>query len=179
MASIQTLTDEDRRTLARWALACAERVLGQFAADEASTAAVQDAVTRTRAYSEGDSSAAAEIRKRLEVVKVAHAATTPAGAAAARSLAQAAAVAHMGAHALGAAGYAGKAVSLATPEQPEVVHEEIRWQLAQLTERERAALKRLPPLGADSSGPLGPGLLSRGIVGSVIRDIQSRLGEEP
>ena len=173
---MQTLSDSDRRVVARWALACAERVLPLFDADGPALDEITDAVERTRAYSAGASTAADEISKRLVAVKVASAATTPAGAAAARAVAQASAVAHMGAHALGAAAYATKAVSLAYPDQPDAVHEEIRWQLANLSERERSVLRLLPALGSDPSGPLGTGLLSRGILGSSIREIQARLG---
>ncbi len=175
MVSIQTLSDSDRRAIARWALACAERVLPLFDADESAKADILDAVARTRAYSAGESSAADEIAKRFIAGKSAKAATTPAGAAAARAVAQASAVAHMGAHALGAAAYAVKAVSLANPDRPELVREEIRWQLAQLSEHERSGLRSLPPLGADSSGPLGPGLLAQGILGETIREIQAQV----
>ena len=176
VASIQTLSDPDRRAVARWALACAERVLPLFDADAAAQDVIRNAVVRTRAYSAGESSAAVEISKRFVAVKAASAATTPAGAAAARAVAQAAAVAHMGAHALGAAAYAVKAVSLANADRPEQVDEEIRWQLASLSERERTALRLLPPLGTDTSGPLGAGLLSRGILGTTIREIQDQIG---
>lgn len=175
MASIQTLSDSDRRVLARWALACAERVLPLFEGDASATDEIRDAVARTRAYSAGQSTAAREISRRLVAIKAAKAATTPAGAAAARAVGQAAAVAHMGAHALGAAAYAVKAVSLARADEPGVVGTEIRWQLAQLDEHERLALASLPALGTDATGPLGPGLLSRGILGSTIREIQSRM----
>ena len=175
VASIQTLSDSERRTLARWALACAERVLPLFEADAAAEEELRDAVARTRAYSAGDSSAAEEIRKRLVAVKAANAATTPAGAAAARAVAQAAAVAHMGAHALGAAAYAAKAVSLANTDRPQAVEDEIRWQVSSLSEDERSALRLLPPLGTDSSGPLGAGLLSRGVLGRTIRAIQAQI----
>lgn len=176
MASIQTLSDSDRRLVARWALACAERVLPLFEADAAAEEQIRDAVVRVRAYSAGEGSAADEIKKRFVAVKAANAATTPAGAAAARAVAQAAAVAHMGAHALGAAAYAAKAVSLASKGQPARVQEEIRWQVENLSERERAALRLLPSLGADPSGPLSAGLLSRGVLGSTIREIQSQIG---
>ncbi|MGK9219316.1 MULTISPECIES: putative immunity protein [unclassified Microbacterium] len=177
MVSNQTLSDSDRRVLARWALSCAERVLPLFDADDVARDEILDAVARTRAFSAGDSSAGQEIRKRLVALKAARAATTSAGVAAARAVGQAAAVAHMAAHALGAAAYAAKAVSLAHPEQPELVQEEVRWQVADLSEREREALRLLPPLGADPSGPLAPGLLSRGVLGSTIRQIQAQLGE--
>nr|WP_157311807.1 hypothetical protein [Microbacterium sp. MAH-37] len=169
------MSESDRRAVARWALACAERVLPLFAADAAAEDAIRDAVARTRAYTAGESSSAEEIRKRLVAGRAANAATTPAGIAAARSVAQAAAVAHMGAHALGAAAYAVKAVSLADATHPERVQEEIDWQVAQLTDRERAALRLLPPLGSDASGPLGEGLLARGILGDTIRQLQDRI----
>ncbi|WP_050792731.1 putative immunity protein [Gordonia neofelifaecis] len=175
MASIQTLSDSERRTVARWALACAEHVLPLFSADTAAEEAISDAIARTRAYSAGEGRTADEIAKRFVAGKAARAATTPAGAAAARSVAQASAVAHMGAHALGAAAYAAKAVSLAHKDRPDLVEKEVRWQLDQLTEPERVALRRLPPLGNDSSGPLAPGLLSQGVLGTTIREIQAQL----
>src|SRR4051794_1465487 len=102
--------------VARWALACAERVLPLFEADAPARDEISDVVRRTRAYSAGASTAADEISKRFGGVKAAKAATTPAGAAAARAVGQASAVAHMGAHALGAAAYATKAVSLANAD---------------------------------------------------------------
>lgn len=55
------------------------------------------------------------------------------------------AVAHMGAHALGAAAYATATVSLANLDRPEAVQDEIRWQLARLDERERSVLQLFPP----------------------------------
>lgn len=175
VASIQTLSDAHRRTVARWAVDCAEHVLPLFEADESAHAQIRDALVRARAYSSGERSAAEEIRRRFVAVQAASAATTPAGAAAARAVAQAAGVAHMGAHALGAAAYAAKAVSLANPTRPEAVQEEIGWQLARLTDGERAVLRLLPPVGADSAGPLGAGLLSRGILGTVIRELQAQI----
>ncbi|WP_119697189.1 putative immunity protein [Microbacterium halotolerans] len=178
MASSQTLSDADRRTIARWAADCAERVLVLFEAEPIAEEQVRDAVARARAYGNGQSTAADEIGKRLVAVKAASAATTPAGAAAARAVGQASAVAHMGAHALGAAAYAAKAVSLANPARPDAVQDELRWQLARLTDGEKAVLRLLPPLGADESGPLGNGLLSRGFLGSVIREIQDRICQE-
>lgn len=173
MTSRQTLSDADRRTLARWAADCAERVLPLFAAPVPADEQIHDALARARAYGDGKSSAAEEIGRRMIAVKAAGAATTPAGAAAARSVAQAASVAHMGAHALGAAAYAAKAVSLSEPAHPDAVRNEVRWQVAHLTDEQRDALRRLPALGSDTSGPLGPGLLSKDIPGEVIREIQN------
>ena len=85
----------------------------------------------------------------------------------------------MGAHALGAAAYAAKAAGLAAPERPEAVHDEITWQLERMNARTRAALRQLPPIGEDSAGPLGSGLLASGILGAVIRNIQSAVGSAP
>ncbi|MCS5723673.1 hypothetical protein N1028_19460 [Herbiconiux sp. CPCC 203407] len=41
--------------------------------------------------------------------------------------------------------------------------------------RMRAALQRLPPVGTDSSGPPGAGLLASGVLGANIRAIQAAL----
>jgi hypothetical protein len=82
----------------------------------------------------------------------------------------------MGAHALGAAAYAANAAGLAAPDRPETVREEITWQLEHLTDRTRSALRQLPPVGEDSAGPLGAGLLASGVLGSIIREIQAALG---
>lgn len=175
VTSSQTLSEAERRTLARWAASCAEHVLPLFRAEGPADETIRDAVRRAFAFSRGESTAATEIRARMVAVKVAGAATSPAGAAAARSAAQAAAVAHLGAHALGAAAYAVKAAALAHPSDPEAAGVERAWQLAQLSVPERLALRRLPALGADPSGPLGTGLLSTGILGETIRQIQAHL----
>jgi hypothetical protein len=81
----------------------------------------------------------------------------------------------MGAHALGAAAYAAKAAGLAAPDHPDAVSDEIRWQLVHLSAAARAALQQLPPVGENSSGPLGPGMLSTGDLGSIIGELQAGL----
>ena len=81
----------------------------------------------------------------------------------------------MGAHALGTAAYTAKAAGLAARDEPDALHAEIRWQLARLSPEARIALRTLPLLGEDSAGPLGPGLLTRGIRASTIRHIQASL----
>ena len=83
----------------------------------------------------------------------------------------------MGAHALGAAAYAVNAASLAAPDQPEVVDDEIRWQLTHMSSEIRAALRALPPVGENPSGPLGPGLLASGRLGAIVRSLQTGLAE--
>ena len=52
---------------------------------------------------------------------------------------------------------------------------EISWQLAHMTEPVRTALRQLPLLGEDASGPLGSGLLASGVLGSIIRKLQTGL----
>jgi hypothetical protein len=41
----------------------------------------------------------------------------------------------------------------------------------------RAALRQLPPVGENPSGPLGPGLLASGELGTIIRELQARLAD--
>ena len=97
--------------------------------------------------------------------------------AAARAAGQAAAVAHMGAHALGAAAYAATAAGLAAPDRSEAIGEEIRWQLGHMSVAVRAALRQLPPVGENAAGPLGPGLLASGLLGRIIRDLQAQTAD--
>jgi hypothetical protein len=81
----------------------------------------------------------------------------------------------MGAHALGAAAYAAQAAGLADPGRPHAVGDEIRWQLGHMPPQVRAALRALPPVGENSSGPLGPGLLASGQLRTIIADLQAGL----
>lgn len=175
MRSDQTLDEADRRLLAQWAADCAGRVIGLVHGTEECEATVADALERTRAYGLGSSTSVGEIRKRMLAVKAAGLAEGKAGAAAARSVAQASAVAHMGAHALGAAAYAARAVDLA--DDGRAAGDELSWQVAHLTDEQREALRRLPEVGAPATGPLGPGLLSRGQLGETIRAIQEAVRE--
>lgn len=85
----------------------------------------------------------------------------------------------MGAHALGAAAYAARARGLAASNQPDAIGEELRWQLAHASDSVRAALRQLPPVGENAAGPLGPGLLASGLLGEIIRGLQSQLAEIP
>jgi hypothetical protein len=177
MGSPQTLSEADRRIVAVWAADCAERVLGLFEAEAPEDGRPRDAIARTRAFARGELDVAQEIRRRFVGGGASRDVNAPAAAAAARAAGQAAAVAHMGAHALGAAAYAAKAAGLATPDHQDAVSKEIRWQLGQMSAPARAALRRLPPVGENSSGPLGPGLLASGLLGTIIRDLQAGLAD--
>jgi hypothetical protein len=81
----------------------------------------------------------------------------------------------MGAHALGAAAYAAKAAALAASDQESARRDEVRWQLEHMPASVRSALRGLPSLGEDSSGPLGAGLLASGMLATTIREIQAAL----
>lgn len=176
MLSPQALGDADRRAVAAWAADCAERVVALFRLEAPADGRPEDAIARARAYSRGELDAAGEIRRRFVAGRAASAVSSAAAIAAARSAAQAAGVAHMGAHALGAAAYAAKAAGAASSDESHAIDEEVRWQLSAMSPQVRDALRRLPRVGEDSAGPLGAGgLLATGILGSVIRTIQSSL----
>lgn len=176
MLSSQTLSEADRRVVAAWAADCAERVLELFEAEAPQDDRPRDAIDRARAFARGELTAAGEIRRRFVAGRAAHVVSSPAAVAAARSAAQASGVAHMGAHALGAAAYAARAAGLRSLGRPDAVDVEIGWQVQRLTPDARSALARLPVLGGDASGPLGPGLLASGELGSIIRTLQAAIG---
>jgi hypothetical protein len=175
VGSEQTLSEAERRIVAVWAADCAERVLGLLEAEAPGETRPRDAIARTRAFGRGQLDVAEEIRRRFAGGAVAREAGNPAAAAAARATGQAAAIPHMGAHALGAAAYAAKAVGLAAPDRAAAVSEEIHWQLSSMSLEARTALQQLPPVGENRSGPLGPGLLASGLLGTIIRDLQAGL----
>lgn len=175
--SPQTLSEADRRLVAAWAADCAERVLGLFEAEAPGDDRPRAAIARAQAFARGELDTAEEIRRRFVGGVPASEMKTPAAAAAARAAGQAVAICHMGAHALGAAAYAVKAAGMAAPGRPEVVDDEIRWQLSHMTAEVRAALRSLPPVGENSSGPLEPGLLASGQLGAIVRAIQVGLLE--
>ena len=175
MGSPQTLSVADRQIVAGWAADCADRVLGLFEAEAPGDRRPRESIARTRAFARGELEVADEIRRRFVGGAAARNLSDPTAAAAARAAGQAAAIAHMGAHAPGAAAYAAKAAGLAAPDLPTAVAEEVRWQLGHLSAPATAALRQLPRVGEDSSGPLGPGLLASGLLGTIIRHLQAGL----
>lgn len=178
MASPQTLSLADRRVVAVWASDCAERALGLFEAEAPEDGRPRDAIARARAFARGELDVADEIRRRFRSSGAAREVRSPAAVAAARAAGQAAAVAHMGAHALGAAAYAARAADLSAGDRADAGGEEIRWQLEHMSAPARAALQQLPAVGENRSGPLGPGLLASGLLGTIIRELQVGLSEQ-
>lgn len=177
MGSPQTLSGGDRGLVAAWAADCAERVRELFEAEVPDDDRVRALIARARAFARGELRTVEEIRRRFEGGVEAGEVKALAAAAAARAAGQAVAVCHMGAHALGAAAYAAKDVGLAHPDRPEAIDDEIRWRLDHLSAEVGAALRSLPPVGEDRSGPLGPGLLARDQLGSIVRALQRGLAE--
>lgn len=174
MPSPQTLSESNRRLVAAWAADCAARVLPLFESEAPDDDRARDGLNRARAFSRGELDTAGEIRRRFVAGRAAQSATSPAGKAAAWSAGQAAGVAHMGAHALGAAAYAAKAAELASPQGGPA---EITWQLEHMSQPVKLALRTLPLLGQDPSGPLSSGLLASGALGANIRALQAALTE--
>jgi hypothetical protein len=177
MRSPQTLSEADRRAVAAWAADCAERVLPIFEAAAPGDGRPRNLLARTRAFARGELDVAEGIRRRFAGGVPAGEVRAPAAAAAARAAGQAAATPHMGAHALGAAAYAAKAAGLAAPDRTNAISEEVRWQLDHTSAAVRAALRLLPPVGENSAGPLGPGLLASGLLGTIVGDLQAGLAD--
>ena len=177
MASPQTLTEADRRTVAALAADCAEHVLGIFERAAPGDSRPRDLIVRARAFARGELDVAEGIRRRFVGGVPSDQMPDPAAAAAARAAGQAAGVVHMGAHALGAAAYAARAAELAAPDRSDALSAEIRWQVEHLSHAARSALQLLPLAGENASGPLGPGLLTSGSLGRIIRELQTRLAD--
>lgn len=175
MVSPQALSEADRRTVADWAADCAEHVLVIFETAAPGDSRPRDLIARTRAFAGGELSVTEGIRLRFVGGVPAGEVHDPAAAAVARAAGQAAAVPHMGAHALGAAAYAAKAAGVAAPGGTDAMSEEIRWQLDHMPPAVRVALRRLPPLGQNAAGPLGPGLLAKGLLGEIVGELQASL----
>jgi hypothetical protein len=130
-----TLTDADHHLLALWAAACAEHVLPLFEAVQPSDPRPREAIAQIRAWARG------EVRMSGSRAAGGHAmaaARVLSGAArhAAFAAGQAAVVAHVAAHELGAAAYAIKAVRAAAPagESGSAGRLECQWQRDQLPE---------------------------------------------
>ena len=175
MSSPQTLSVQDRRVVSGWSADCVDRVLGLFEAQAPGDRRARNAIERARAFGRGELDVAEEIRRRFRDGGAARDAGSPAAKAAAQAAGQLAGIPHMGAHALGAAAYAARAAGLAASGSPTAVDDEIRWQLEHLSPAAAAALRALPAVGTDASGPLGPGLLASGILARIIRDLQAGL----
>lgn len=165
--------------MASWAADCAEHVLAIYEMAVPGDHRVRAAIAQARAFAIGELDVGDAIRRRgADAGAAAREAPTPAARAAAYSAEQAAAVAHMGAHGLGAAGYAAKASTLDVDGADErLALVEARRQVGEMTDDVARAVASLPALGENRSGPLGPGRLCLGHVGECVREIQRLLAE--
>ena len=128
-----TLTDSDHRLLALWAAACAEHVLHLFESVEPSDPRPRQAIEQIRAWTRG------EVRMSESRAAGGHAMSaarelTGAARHAGYAAGQAAVVAHVAAHELGAAAYAIKAARATAPgpDGENTGRLECRWQREQL-----------------------------------------------
>ncbi|MGL5928108.1 MAG: putative immunity protein [Dermatophilaceae bacterium] len=128
-----SLSDPDHQLLALWAATCAERVIGLFESARPDDPRPRDALAQLRGWVRGE---VPMMQARAAGGHAMGAARDLRGAPrfAAYAAGQAAVVAHVAAHELGAAAYAVKAVRAAAPdgEAERAGREECRWQRAQL-----------------------------------------------
>jgi hypothetical protein len=109
-----TLTDDDHRLLALWAATCAEHVLGLFESEQPSDPRPRHAIDQIRAWTRGEITMT-ESRSAGGHAMAAARVLSGAPRHAAFAAGQAAVVAHVAAHELGAAAYAIKAARAAAP----------------------------------------------------------------
>jgi hypothetical protein len=124
-----TLTDSDHHLLARWAALCAEHVLGLFESIQPDDPRPRQAIEHARAWAGGEltmMTARAAGGHAMAAARALRGAPRHAAFAAG----QAAVVAHVAAHELGAAAYAIKAARAAAPPGAEEAagRRECRWQ---------------------------------------------------
>ena len=128
-----TLTDADHRLLALWAASCAEHVLDLFEAERPDDPRPRQAIEQARAWVRGEITMT---QSRAAGGHAMSAARDLGGAPrhAAYAAGQAAVVAHVAAHELGAAAYAIKAARAAAPEEhaESAGRRECGWQRDQL-----------------------------------------------
>jgi hypothetical protein len=128
-----TLTDEQHRMLADWALLCAEHVLQLFEDHQPGDSRPRDAIEAGRAWIRGEVRMGDARRAAFQANAAARGIADPAKFAA-LSAGQAAAVPHVAAHDLGAAAYAIRAVSAGVPASDTAAAQakERQWQRVQL-----------------------------------------------
>ncbi len=136
-----TLSDEDHHLLAIWAAQCAQHVLHYFEETRPDDDRPRRAIELTQAWVNGEITmkqarfAAGESQDAAREVKE----VSEAAKLAALSAGQAAVVAHVAAHELGAAAYAIRAIMAASPEDKKEIYrrQECQWQRDRLPERIR------------------------------------------
>ena len=122
------------RLLAAWAADCAEHVLPLFTTKHPGDDRPRRAIETARAWSRGEATVGEARQAAFAAHAAARSASDPEAREVARAAGHAVATAHMADHELGAAGYAIKAVRLASPESEAMAagERECRWQREQL-----------------------------------------------
>jgi hypothetical protein len=130
-----TLTDADHQLLALWAAACAEHVLDRFESVRPEDPRPRQAIEQARAWARGEITMSQARTAGGHAMAAARDVSGPARHAA-YAAGQAAVVAHVAAHELGAAAYAIKAARAAAPaeEGQSAGQLECQWQRDQLPE---------------------------------------------
>lgn len=128
-----TLQDADHRLLAAWAADCAQHVLHCFEQAQPRDDRPHRAIEQAHAWVRGEITMG-QARKAAFAANAAAREVSGAAKQAALAAGQAVAVAHVGAHELGAAAYAIRAVRAAAPEdeREEAGRLECQWERAQL-----------------------------------------------
>jgi len=130
-----TLSDADHHLLALWAASCAEHVLNRFELIRPDDPRPRQAIEHARAWARGEVKMSQARAAGGHAMAAARDLSGPARHAA-YAAGQAAVVAHVAAHELGAAAYAIKAARAAAPkgERESAGKLECRWQRDQLPE---------------------------------------------
>jgi hypothetical protein len=128
-----TLTDQDHRLLADWAIVCAEHVLHLYEQHQPGDSRPRDAIHFGLAWIRGEVHMSDARRAAFAANAAARGLPDPATFAA-LAAGQAAAVAHVAAHDLGAAAYALRAIQASVPadQAEETRLRERDWQRAQI-----------------------------------------------
>jgi hypothetical protein len=128
-----TLTDQDHRLLAEWAIVCAEHVLHLFEQRQPGDSRPRHAINIGRAWIRGEARMGDARRAAFAANAAARGLADPAKFAA-LAAGQAAAVAHVAAHDLGAAAYALRAIQASVPadQAKQTRLRERDWQRAQI-----------------------------------------------
>ncbi len=131
MPSALTLGEGDRRELIIWGAACVDRILPLFKAERPDDRRLEDALTGSVAFAQGELTVGAARRLAFACHAAARDATDPAARATARAAGQAIAIAHMAAHARGVVRYTRQALVAAKRD----LAEEAAWQRRHLPAR--------------------------------------------
>ncbi len=150
-----TLSQDDRRLIGLWAVACAERVLPLFEGKAPSDTRPREAIEGIRIFGRGGKRTAQLRSLALTALAAARevgdatatAAARAAGLAAATAYTKALANPHHAKHALGPAVYAALAYELAVGDGPSVGDEAIRWAIDHASPAVREIVCRWPARG--------------------------------